>query len=194
MFTFINVLVFDLVTLNAAIRTSCVCLILVTIIFKSLRKKEASPSDGMHTQPPDMSVASVDSPVSERLTVRGEATAANAAQLRDQFGTWLREQGVDMSQTNEILLAVNEALANCVDHAYAGHDSVGTMAVRADFQPSAGCLSLCVTDHGRWMQPGPHRSDSRRGRGVALMHAMADHCTINGRNDGTTVCLDYRCR
>lgn len=139
-----------------------------------------------------MSTTAVVSPTSEQLTVRGVATAASAAHLRDQFGTWLRERGVPALQTNEILLAVNEALANCVDHAYSDHHAVGTMAVQADFEPSDGCLSVCVTDHGTWRQPGPHRKNDRRGRGVVLMHAMADHCTINGRLDGTTVCLDYR--
>ncbi|MDG4663652.1 ATP-binding protein [Mycobacterium sp. 236(2023)] len=141
-----------------------------------------------------MSVAAVVSPTSEQLTVRGVATAASAAQLRDDFSIWLRDRGVPASQTNEILLAVYEALANCVDHAYADHSSVGMMAVRADFEPTARCLSVCVTDHGTWRQPGATGKNDRRGRGVALMHAMADHCTISGTDDGTTVCLDYRCR
>jgi serine/threonine-protein kinase RsbW len=140
-----------------------------------------------------MSVAAV-SPPSEQLTVRGVATAAGAARLRDQFGAWLAERGVEAAQVNEVLLVVNEALANCVDHAYVDHPSAGSMAVRADFEPADGCLSVCVTDHGTWRQPGPQQQrDRRRGRGVILMHALAHHCTINGRDDGTTVCLDYRC-
>ena len=141
-----------------------------------------------------MSVAAVVSPTSDQLTVRGVATAASAAQLRDDFASWLCDRGVSVSQSNEILLAVYEALANCVDHAYADHPAVGMMAVRADFEPRDGCLSVCVTDHGTWSHPGLHSSNNRRGRGVALMHAMADHCTISGRRDGTTVCLDYRCQ
>ncbi len=140
-----------------------------------------------------MSDTAVVSPTSEQLTVRGVATAASAAQLRDQFGAWLRGRGISAPQTNEILLAVYEALANCVDHAYAGDATPGVMAVRADLEPNGGCLSVCVTDHGRWRQPTPQGPRDRHGRGVALMHAMADHCTINGRQDGTTVCLDYRC-
>lgn len=141
-----------------------------------------------------MSITAVVSPTSEQLTVRGVATAASAAQVRDQFGSWLRDHGIGPQQTNEILLAVYEALANCVDHAYADQPTPGTMAMRADLEPDSGCLSVCITDHGTWRQPGPARAQDRRGRGVALMHAMADHCTINGRDDGTTVCLDYRCR
>jgi anti-sigma regulatory factor (Ser/Thr protein kinase) len=115
--------------------------------------------------------------------------------MRDRFGAWLSDCGVKDAQVSEVLLVVNEALANCVDHAYVDHPAVGAMAVRADFEPAQGCLSVCVTDHGTWRQPNPQqRRDRRRGRGVVLMHALAHHCTINGRADGTTVCLDYRCR
>ncbi|MGZ4527348.1 MAG: ATP-binding protein, partial [Mycobacterium sp.] len=37
-------------------------------------------------------------------------------------------------------------------------------------------------------------SDPRRSRGIMLMHALADHCTINARPNGTTVCLDFTTR
>lgn len=115
--------------------------------------------------------------------------------MRDRFEAWLSDCGVKDAQVSEVLLVVNEALANCVDHAYVDHPAAGAMAVRADFEPAQGCLSVCVTDHGTWRQPNPQqRRDRRRGRGVVLMHALAHHCTINGRADGTTVCLDYRCR
>jgi anti-sigma regulatory factor (Ser/Thr protein kinase) len=141
-----------------------------------------------------MSVPAVISPTSEQLTVRGEATAESAAQLRESFGAWLVDRGVSNPQRTDILMAVNEALANCVDHAYSDRTTVGSMAVRADYETTDMCLSVCVTDHGTWRQPGGHRpQERRRGRGVALMHALTDHCTINGRHDGTTVCLDYRC-
>lgn len=142
-----------------------------------------------------MSVTAVASPPSEQLTVKGAATAASAADLRERIGAWLSECGVPAIQVNEILLVINEALANCVDHAYVDRPSTGTMAVRADFEPTDRCLSICVTDHGTWRPPAAERrGDRRRGRGIVLMHAMAHHCTINGRDDGTTVCLDYRCR
>lgn len=138
-------------------------------------------------------IAPLTSATSERLTVSGAATATNAAQLRQRFGDWLRDRGVADIERSDILMAVNEALANCVDHAYAGQPSAGPMTVRADFEPVNRCLSVCVTDHGRWRPPGPSRSHDRRGRGVALMHALTHHCTISGRREGTTVCLDYRC-
>lgn len=133
------------------------------------------------------------STIPEQLTVSGAATATGAAQMRHRFGDWLRDRGIPDVERNDILMAVNEALANCVDHAYPGRPSPGPMTVRADFEPVNSCLSVCVTDHGRWRPPDPYRRHDRRGRGVALMHALTDHCTISGRRDGTTVCLDYRC-
>ncbi|KWX69169.1 ATP-binding protein [Mycobacterium sp. NAZ190054] len=141
-------------------------------------------------------IAPLTSQTSEQLTVSGAATATNAAQLRQRFSEWLRERGVSAVQRNDILMAVNEALANCVDHAYADRSAAGPMTVRADFEPTDRCLSVCITDHGSWRpsEAGPQRLLDRRGRGVTLMHALVDHCTISGRLDGTTVCLDYRCR
>lgn len=130
----------------------------------------------------------------DQLTLCGVATAVGAADLRRRVGVWLDDCGVSAVQTSDVLMGVNEALANCVDHAYSHDRSPGTMTVRADFEPSDMRVSVCITDHGTWRQPGPHRLKDRRGRGVALMHALADHCTINGRRDGTTVCLDYHCR
>jgi len=128
---------------------------------------------------------------SEQLTVSDGATAVGAADLRQLVGEWLGDCGVSIEQISDVLMGVNEALANCVDHAYSRDRAPGTMTVRADFDPADMRVSVCITDHGTWRQPGPQRVKGRRGRGVELMHALADHCTINGRRDGTTVCLDY---
>ncbi|CAN3127104.1 ATP-binding protein [Mycobacterium sp. smrl_JER01] len=133
------------------------------------------------------------SATSQQLTVSGAATATEAAHLRRRIGEWLSDRGVPDVQRNDILMAVNEALANCVDHAYTDHPAAGPMTVRADFEPATQSLSVCVTDHGSWRPPSAPRPNDPRGRGVALMHALTDHCTISGRRDGTTVCLDYRC-
>ncbi|WP_372512680.1 ATP-binding protein [Mycobacterium yunnanensis] len=50
----------------------------------------------------------------------------------------------------------------------------------------------CITDHGRWVDPTAIVTS--RGRGIMLMRAVADDLTIDGRDDGTTVCLHFhRC-
>ena len=127
-----------------------------------------------------------------RLTLSGVATAATAAGLRQQVGAWLAEHGVDAAQVCDVVLAVNEALANVVDHAYADQPGVGIMTVLVDHDPVASSVSVCVTDQGSWRRPRPRHARDMRGRGITLMHAVTDHCTISGRPEGTTVCLDYR--
>ena len=120
------------------------------------------------------------------------ATAVAAAELRGHLGVWLADRGVPAVQLSDILVGVNEALANCVAHAYLGHPEIGTMMIQADHDPVVGSISVCVTDHGIWRTPLLRQARDTRGRGITLMHALADHCTINGRPVGTTVCLDYR--
>jgi serine/threonine-protein kinase RsbW len=67
----------------------------------------------------------------------------------------------------------------------------GIMTVKADHDPTVKSISVCITDHGRWRKPVPPRLRDPRRRGIALMRGLADHCTINGGSEGTTVCLDY---
>src|SRR5689334_20549895 len=127
-----------------------------------------------------------------RTTLSGPATAESARDMRDGLTAWLRARGAPGPLVLDTVLGVNEALANCVDHAYAGHRRPGGMAILVDFDTVAESVSVCVTDSGAWRPPEPCALHDTRGRGVALMHALAAHCTISGRPDGTTVCLDYR--
>lgn len=96
---------------------------------------------------------------------------------------------------DDIILGVNEALANCVEHAYRAHRTVGTMRLQATYDRAARSISVCVSDRGSWHRLSPQRpSDPRRSRGIMLMHALADHCTINARPNGTTVWLEFTTR
>ena len=66
------------------------------------------------------------------------------------------------------------------------------MKLQANFDADAQSLSVCVSDRGSWRTPACHdHDDPRASRGITLMDALADHCTITTRRDGTTVCLDY---
>lgn len=67
------------------------------------------------------------------------------------------------------------------------------MELEAGYDPGAETIRVCVSDQGTWQQQSspPHPRDPRASRGIMLMHALADHCRIDTRPDGTTVCLDY---
>ncbi|BBZ46582.1 ATP-binding protein [Mycobacterium parmense] len=132
----------------------------------------------------------------ERLSCAGAADAATAAEWRRALHRWLKaETEASADIRDSIVLGVNEALANCVEHAYRAHPTVGTMRLQASHDPAARSVSVCVSDRGTWHRPGPtHPGDALASRGIRLMHALADHCTINARPTGTTVCLDYAIR
>lgn len=131
-----------------------------------------------------------------RLTCAGAADAVTAAELRHSLRGWLQEVTKAPAEVrDDIILGVNEALANCVEHAYRASRTVGTMKLQASHDSAAQSISVCVSDRGSWLQPSRQRlSDPRRSRGIMLMQALADHCTINARPNGTIVCLDYTTR
>jgi serine/threonine-protein kinase RsbW len=128
-----------------------------------------------------------------RLSCAGAADATTAAALRRSLDRWLRQrvQGPEEIR-DDIVLSVNEALANCVEHAYRDHHGVGAMRLQASYDSTAQTISVSVSDRGTWHRPARRRPDEpHASRGIILMHALADHCTIKARSGGTTVCLNY---
>ncbi|OBJ82119.1 ATP-binding protein [Mycobacterium asiaticum] len=128
-----------------------------------------------------------------RLTCAGAADATTAAAWRRFLDRWLEQRVQGPAEIREdIVLSVNEALANCVEHAYRGHRAVGGMRLYASYDPAAHTISVRVSDRGTWHRPVRRRPDDPfASRGIMLMHTLADHCTINARSTGTTVCLNY---
>lgn len=128
-----------------------------------------------------------------RFARAGGADAVTAAEWRRALRVWLREMTPASADVrHDILLGASEALANCVEHAYRAHHHAGTMELQARYDPAARSISVCVRDRGTWHRPSPNKPDDpRASRGTMLMHALADHCTINARPGGTTVCLNY---
>ncbi|WP_096290231.1 ATP-binding protein [Mycobacterium ahvazicum] len=133
------------------------------------------------------------SAVPAQLSCTGAADAATACKLRHTLRRWLRElPQASPEVSGDVILGANEALANCVEHAYHAQDVVGPMRLQAGYDPAAQTISVCVSDRGSWHRRSPRQPhDPRASRGIMLMHALADHCTINTRPGGTTVCLDY---
>jgi anti-sigma regulatory factor (Ser/Thr protein kinase) len=123
-----------------------------------------------------------------------DVTAApeRAAQIRHEFSDWLRGHfTLDPIKASDVVLAVNEALANAAEFAYVTAQRPGVMHVRADYDGDAAVLTVTVTDEGAWRTTGPETTGRARGRGIPLMHALTDRATIDSTPTGTEVRLQW---
>lgn len=131
-----------------------------------------------------------DDPAAGDRALRLEVVARpeQLGQLREQLTIWLSSVGVLDGVGTNVLLAVNEACTNCVEHAYQGA-SPGLLSIDAIRQPSY--LQVVISDHGRWQEPVPRLPTSIRGRGIPMMSALSDRVTVEPSSHGTTVTLTY---
>ncbi len=119
------------------------------------------------------------------------ADPIGAANLRRTFKTWLCNNfQLDDERLSSLTLAVNEALANAVEHAYADQPGSGTLDLRADYDHDADELNVVVTDRGKWRTPEPDPLHLR-GRGIPLMHALSERTQIEFADAGTSVQLGW---
>lgn len=122
---------------------------------------------------------------------RVAADARNAARTRAEFGAWLeRHFTLGAERFNDLLLAVNEAIANVAEFAYVDAAQSGTVDVSAAYDGDSDTLAVTVDDRGRWRQSIPV-PQQRRGRGIPLMRALADEVTIDRTPQGTHVTLTW---
>lgn len=115
-----------------------------------------------------------------------------AAEIRRELSEWLRQNfSLDPEKSSDVLLAVYEALANAAEFAYVGHPQPGLMHVRAGYDEAACVLTVTVTDEGRWRANDHDVKNIARGRGIPLMHALADKADIDSTAAGTEVRLQW---
>jgi anti-sigma regulatory factor (Ser/Thr protein kinase) len=128
------------------------------------------------------------------LVVRLEATPpvrfqrrfpARGEQLRDLRASmrgWLRSRGVGESLQRSVLLAVWEACANAIEHAYVGMEPSD---VRVDMLESDdGGVLVEVRDFGRFRSVA---SPGDRGRGTSIMQALTTDFSRESTSSGTVV-------
>ncbi|MCE6994658.1 ATP-binding protein [Saccharothrix sp. S26] len=113
------------------------------------------------------------------------AQAGQLAAVRARLDAWLAAEGLSEDDRYDLLLAVNEAASNAVEHAY-GPDQHGLVHIEAQARPD-GSVRVVVTDHGGWRVPPP--TLSARGRGLLLMRENVDEVLVDRGANGTTVTL-----
>ena len=105
--------------------------------------------------------------------------------MRQTLRRWLVERGADEDETEDVIMACNEACENAVEHGYRfGHDLFDV-----EFSDAGGELSVCVRDRGTWREP---QATPDRGRGLPLMRKLMDDVEVQPRAGGTTILMRRR--
>lgn len=112
------------------------------------------------------------------------ATRDAVSGLRRLLRTWIGETGLHPDLVEDVVLAVDEAVTNVVEHAYPREcGEVRLSLVRS----GPGEIEVTVEDDGTWRSPP--EDPGFRGRGVQLIHGLADRARITHSAHGTTVSM-----
>jgi anti-anti-sigma factor len=130
-------------------------------------------------------------PVHETLP----ADPARLRGVRRTVSAWTRAAGLDEDSVDDLQLALGEALANAVEHAYATRGGEGRCEYRLE-RTAGGSIEVCVRDEGVW-RPAP-ADRGYRGRGLELISALAAEVEVTRTPDdsgvagsGTTVSFRF---
>jgi anti-sigma regulatory factor (Ser/Thr protein kinase) len=146
-----------------------------------LCKRLTTAADGRHD---DIAVLVARRIGAERLELLVAAVPDSLSTMRRSLRSWLLAAGADEDLTYDVLVAVGEAAANAVEHAYGPVDDEFIVAAEAHGADAV----FTVTDRGRWR---PSRG-SNRGRGLALMRELMDDVQVDSGDEGTVVTLRRR--
>jgi PAS domain S-box-containing protein len=122
-----------------------------------------------------------------QLRIESDAVAEQLVNVRHRLAAWLRTAEVPDGLAADIVLVVNEACTNCVEHAYRGRD-VGLMLLEAEVVD--GQVQTRITDTGSWKTPASEPGNG--GRGLVLMRTLSDAMELHSTATGTTVGVTFR--
>ena len=134
-----------------------------------------------HEQDDDVCVLTVHrTPTGGMFSHSFTASPSELARLRERLRGWLDQNDVDDEVERGVVLAVSEAAANAVEHAY-DCDGAGIVTVMARIDGER--LDIAVRDEGTWSED---HGQADRGRGLSIMRAIVDELSV-GRENGATV-------
>jgi anti-sigma regulatory factor (Ser/Thr protein kinase) len=111
--------------------------------------------------------------------------------IRHQLADWVAPLRLTDQEIADVVLAVDEAVSNAVEHAYGAGES-GRVELTLWTEP--GTLSIEVVDHGRWRPPpgdAQHVPETAAdaSRGITLMSTMMESVLIHFDDRGSRVLL-----
>ncbi|MCD2191987.1 SpoIIE family protein phosphatase [Actinomycetospora endophytica] len=127
----------------------------------------------------------ISAPFHAELPAETEALAT----LRGTSGAWLSTLGACHDDVESLHLALGEAVANCIEHAYL--TDPGRITVDG-YLDTAGRACLTVSDRGSWR--APTADPGGRGRGLVMLRRFMDSVEVDTDGPGTTVLMERTLR
>lgn len=118
------------------------------------------------------------------LALRLPAEANSVPVARHAVARFLDEHGADAEASFALKLAVSEAAANAIEHAYDHTDH--EFEVVAELRSEG--VHLTVRDRGRWRAP----RGQARGHGLSLIERLIDRLDVQRSDSGTTLRM-FKC-
>jgi PAS domain S-box-containing protein len=119
--------------------------------------------------------------------IENYATADRLAYIRHRLGAWLRAAGISDRLAADVVLVVNEACTNSVEHAYWQRERLN-VRVEADIENSE--IRVRVADSGSWKTPAAEPGN--RGRGLPLIRSVSERVELDRSPAGTTIEMSFR--
>jgi serine/threonine-protein kinase RsbW len=126
-------------------------------------------------------------PAESSMTLQEQlpATVSSVATARQALRRYAADLEVDV---DGMVLAVSEAVANAVTHAYAGEPD-GIVELSATATPYE--VTVVVRDHGRGLG-GTRRPASDRGYGIEIIRRLAQHVALDDSSEGVALTMRFR--
>ena len=131
-------------------------------------------------------VALQSSLVPSELHLRLPAERKTLAEVRRILRRWLVERGANEGDVAEVTIAVSEACANAIEHAY----PPAPASFQLDAWGNNGEITVAVRDTGQWRST----RGQNRGRGLSIIVAAMDDVQIDRLDSGTEVVMRRRLR
>jgi anti-sigma regulatory factor (Ser/Thr protein kinase) len=120
------------------------------------------------------------------LMIEKPTAAVHLSDIRHRLAGWMRAAAIPENKVADIVLAVNEACANSIEHAYRGPKPG---KVRVEAENDGARVQVRIIDKGSWKaapaDPGV------RGRGLLLIRAVSDRLEMECTPSGTTVNMSF---
>jgi serine/threonine-protein kinase RsbW len=115
------------------------------------------------------------------------AHSRQLAPLRAEVRRWLAPLALTGDAKDDVVLALSEAAANCIEHAFIPETADDTVELTFWTESQAVCIE--VVDHGVWQTPSDQPNE--RGRGIQLMQRLMALVLIHYDTRGTRVLLRH---